>query len=313
MVVERYRRCSSSVGDACSFEDDVLKRRTSPEGVVYYVSPLLERAGVPHAFSTRVGGVSPPPFDSLNLGNASGAEVRDDPDRVARNFERLLRAIGCEDRARCAVNQVHAADVVRVRVGEDFAAGQCADALVTDHPTKLLSISTADCVPVLLATADGRTVAAAHAGWRGVVAGVVPNAVREMRSNGSVVAAAGTAATTTSASACPPRDLIAAIGPCIGFDAFEVGGEVIDAFAACFGHDVEKISRRTANGKGRIDLRDAVRLQLVAAGVMPDRIDSTDRCTFAHADEFFSHRRDRGVTGRMASIIGPRLATRMED
>jgi polyphenol oxidase len=262
---------------------NMLNGRTSPEGVAYYVSPVLDRAGVPHAFSTRVGGVSPPPFDALNLGIAGGVEVRDDPDRVAQNYARLLRAIGCETRSRCAVHQVHAADVLRVRCDAEFVPGQCADALMTDDATKLLSITTADCVPVLFATTDGRTVAAAHAGWRGVVAGVVTNTIRAM----------------------PEVPLIAAIGPCIGFDAFEVGGEVLDAFAAHFGERVSSFSRRDADGKGHIDLRAAVRLQLIAAGIAPDRIDTADRCTFANADEFFSHRRDRGVTGRMASLIGP--------
>ena len=98
------------------------------------------------------------------------------------------------------------------------------------------------------------------------------------------------------------KDVIAAIGPCIGFDAFEVGPEVVDEFVARFGPAAPVRTRK--DGKGHVDLREAVRRQLVDAGVSPDRIDTTDRCTFRDDGEFFSHRRDNGVTGRMAAVIG---------
>ena len=98
--------------------------------------------------------------------------------------------------------------------------------------------------------------------------------------------------------------IIAAIGPCIGFDAFEVGTEVLDAFAKKFGSAA--VARRDSDAKGHVDLRESARLQLIAAGAISDRIDTTDRCTFRDADEFFSHRREHGITGRMAAIIAPR-------
>ena len=157
-----------------------------------------------------------------------------------------------------------------------------ADALVGDDAARVLSVRVADCVPILIATDDGRTVAAVHAGWRGVVGAVAPAALREMRAD--------------------PGRCVAAIGPSIGFDAFEVGGEVLDAFRQAFGP--QALVRRRGDGKGHVDLREAVRRQLVAAGVPDDRIDGTDRCTVRDRDEFFSHRRDNGVTGRMAAIIG---------
>ena len=268
----------------------MLLRRRTESGLVYYASPLLEAAGVPHAFSTRCGGVSTAPFASLNLGLAGAADVQDDVHNIRENYRRLRAAIGCEQRDRCWVHQVHGPEACAVRPGEIFENGTKADALVTDDPRRVVSVKYADCVPILMATPDGRAVAAVHAGWRGVVAGVVAAAVRKL----AEIAGAD------------PSGFIAAIGPCIEFDAFEVGPEVLAAFERLFGSDA--LVLRRSGEKGHVDLRRAVQKQLVDAGVAADRIDSTDRCTFRDADEFFSHRRDGGLTGRMAAVIGPRGA-----
>ena len=263
----------------------MLERRET-NGVVYYASPLLGRAGVPHGFATRIGGASPAPFDSLNLGNPSAGDVRDDWDRVHENYRRLQSAIGWLGRERAWVHQVHGGDVADARSGcVEFRSGPRADAIVGDDPQRLLAVRVADCVPILVAADDGRVVAAIHAGWRGVIARVVPNAIRRLPGAGS---------------------LAAAIGPCIGRHAFEVGAEVLSAFETAFGPDAPV--ERNDNGKGHVDLREAVRIQLVRAGLSPERIDTTDRCTHRDAAEFFSHRRDRGVTGRMAAVIAPRPA-----
>jgi len=261
----------------------MLQRRTATNGVTFYASPLLETLGVPHAFSTRLGGVSPAPFDSLNLGNPNGCAAQDDYDRVWENYRRLQAAAGCPDAQLCYVHQVHGAAVVRAERHTPFDKSAKADALVGDDPARVLSVRVADCVPVLLAGDDGRTVAAVHAGWRGVVGGAVAAALSAM--NGA-------------AGRC-----FAAIGPCIGGDAFEVGGEVVEEFFRAFG-DAAPLVRRVGE-KGYIDLREAVRLQLLRAGLTPEQIDTTDRCTHRDADEFFSHRRENGVTGRMAAIIAP--------
>jgi YfiH family protein len=262
----------------------MLQRRTAPDGVTYYASPLLESLGVSHAFSTRLGGTSPPPFDSLNLGNPNGCDVQDDYPRIWDNYRLLQAAAGCGGRELCRVHQVHGDVVARVRAGEPFDTSVHADALVGDDAARVLSVRVADCVPVLIAAVDGRTVAAAHAGWRGVVAGVAVAALREMDVE--------------------PARCVAAIGPCIGVESFEVGPEVLDAFQVAFGADAPL--RRRDDGKGHVDLREALRRQLVAAGIPAGNIDSTDRCTVRDAGEFFSHRRDHGVTGRMAAIISPR-------
>jgi YfiH family protein len=263
----------------------LLARRTSPIGVVYYASPLLEHYQIPHAFSTRLGGISPPPFDSMNLGNPNGCAIQDDTDRIAQNYRRLMQAIGCEKLPRHYLHQSAEVSVVDHR---DFSNSTKGDALVTTIPGIVLSVRVADCCPVLVATTDGRAVAAIHAGWRGAVGGAVNAAVAKLQQIAGI----------------DPSELIAAIGPCIGFDAFEVGPEVLTQFEAVFG--TKAPIRHEANGKGRVDLPSACRLQLLRAGVQAQNIDLTDRCTFEHAGEFFSHRRDNGVTGRMAALIASR-------
>jgi YfiH family protein len=180
---------------------------------------------------------------------------------------------------------VHGADVCEVRRGSGFESGTCADALVSDDPWRIISVKYADCVPILLAAPGGRAVSAVHAGWRGIVAGVLPAAVARLS------AVAG----------CEARDVTAAVGPCIGFDAFEVGPEVLEAFGRALGPEAPM--RRLDSGKGRVDLRESVRRQLLASGLSAGRIDASDQCTFAGTAEFYSHRRDGVATGRMAALI----------
>jgi hypothetical protein len=129
-------------------------------------------------------------------------------------------------------------------------------------------------------------VAAIHAGWRGVIGGVIPAAIAKLKEMSS-------------------ESFVAAVGPCIGFEAFEVGEEVLAEFERVFG-DAAPI-RRVENSKGRANLAAACRLQLLKAEVSAGAIDGTDRCTFRDQEEFFSHRRENGVTGRMAALIAPRI------
>jgi len=265
----------------------MLQRQISGDGVVTYVSPLLREIGVPHAFSTRLGGVSAKPFDSLNLGNPNGCAIQDPREHIRENYRRLKRAAGCDGRDLLWLHQVHGGVVVRVARGGGHDNDAKADALVSDDAERVLSVRVADCVPVLLSGDDGRVVAAVHAGWRGVVAGVVSEAMKELVQTSGV----------------EPGRVAAAIGPSIGFDAFEVGPEVLEEFERVFGAAAP--IRLRDDGKGHIDLHEAIRIQLRAAGVRESRIDTTNRCTYRHVDEFYSHRRDNGVSGRMAAIISP--------
>ena len=267
----------------------MLKRVDHPNETVTYQSPLLAQAHVPHAFSTRIGGASPPPLDTLNLAQPTAVgsvEPSDDPERIRANYELLLAAVGCDRRVLASVDQVHGRTVVHVdatKANEHAAA----DAMVTTDRRVVLSVRTADCVPVLIATRGGEVVAAAHAGWRGIVAGVVSATVTAMCSEHGA----------------DPADLIAAVGPCIGPAHYEVGAEAVDAFEHA-GLSLAIISKPT--GGRHIDLAAAAAAQLAAAGIAGPAVDRSDCCTFRDAGLFYSHRRDAGVTGRMAAVIGVR-------
>jgi hypothetical protein len=256
--------------------------RRDRQGVRFYISPLLEARGIRHAFSTRIGGVSQGPFDSLTLG--SPANHRECSDRIRENWHRLQAACGCQGRV-AEVHQVHGSAVARARPRQAWERDPLADAIISDDPERPVAVRTADCCPILLGTRDGREVAAVHAGWRGLLAGVIEAAIQELSAD--------------------PDDLAAAVGPCIGFDAFEVGPEVLAAFGDRFG-DEAPIRRDGSDGKGHVDLAASAVLALQQAGVHLSCIDAGGLCTFEHIDEFFSHRRDAGLTGRMAAVIQAR-------
>jgi YfiH family protein len=261
----------------------MLQRFTATNGVVTYQSDLLRQAGVVHAFSTRLGGSSEGPYASMNLAHPPGDSVADPAS--ALNYDRLKAALGLTDHELVWCHQVHGCTAATVSSGTQNQLE--ADALLTDRPTVLLSIRVADCVPILLAGEDGRAVAAVHAGWRGVVAGVVPRTIAEMRARFGI----------------DPQRTLAAIGPCIRDAHFEVGPEVAAEFRRV---DLAGAVVEAAYPKPHIDLVGAVTQQLHRAGIDATRIDQTDRCTYRDADEFFSHRRGKGVTGRMAAVIAAR-------
>lgn len=251
-------------------------------------------AHVPHAFSTRLGGVSHGAFASLNFGNPGDlpVELRDPPANIRENWRLAFEAIGAGSRRLVEIHQVHGAAVHLVSRGEPPHAGPHdtrADAIVTDDPDRVIAVRIADCAPVLIASRDGRIVAAVHAGWRGVIAGVAGATVGVMRDRASDACRAG---------------LVAAIGPCIGRDNFEVGPEVAAEFERVFGRDT--LHMRAGNGdRAKVDLKSALAEQLSAAGV--GEIDPLPHCTYAQPELFFSHRRathERCATGRMAAMIG---------
>jgi YfiH family protein len=238
-------------------------------------SELLRAAGFAHGFSTRAGGVSEGPFESLNLARSVGDELA----AVDENLRRFLAAARIDGTPLFTVSQVHGAEVITVGRAQDPTAirGKEADALVGAEAGVAVSVRTADCLPVLVADPDTGRVAAIHAGWRGVVAGVVR----------SGVAALG-----------PGPRAIAAIGPGIGPCCFEVGPDVASSIAASApGADVI----RTGKERPHVDLAAAVVAQLAASGV--HRIDRVPACTMCDPARFFSFRRDGKRSGRMLSAI----------
>lgn len=272
-----------------------IQRIISNASLVFYRSSLLDAQNVPHAFTTRIGGVSTRPYDSLNLGLSCGLKPaqstqpsapEDSPDNIRENHARVFQAIGCAAHQHAWAHQVHAADAVVVDM-INASEHPNADALITQTSGVVLSIRVADCVPILLAVRSGRVVAAIHAGWRGVVQGVVPKTIEKLSRQFDI----------------PASELTAAVGPCIGSDHFEVGEEVADAFRYIQLHQAV-LSR--PGSKPHIDLTRAVVMQLTASDIRQNQIDHADLCTFSNKEDFFSHRRDRGVTGRMAAIIAVR-------
>lgn len=245
-------------------------------------------AGVRAVFTTRAGGISAAPYDSMNLGD----HVGDLPARVAANRALLRQALG--GRA-VFLQQVHGSDVLAL--DEATEDGLQADACVTKEAGVACTIMVADCLPVLLATDEGGVVAAAHAGWRGL-AGQAGQAGR------------GVLETVHAAMKADART-IAWLGPCIGPSAFEVGPEVKAAFEAVQ-PEADRLFAPTGAGKYLADLPGLARLRLQALGVTQVYgNDGSDAwCTVRNPSRFFSHRRDAGpagngfgTTGRMAACI----------
>jgi polyphenol oxidase len=223
------------------------------------------------AFSTRLGGVSEGAFSSLNL----GVRTDDDAAAVVENRTRLCDAVGADPDGATMAWQRHGATVTRAEPRGIVMPGTVydhCDGLWSDEPGRGMLLLTADCMPIAIARADERRPALAilHAGWRGLLAGVAGSGVRALGGG----------------------RLVAAIGPCIGPCCYEVGEEVAGPYREAFGDDVVR--------DGRLDLGTAAERALRAAGV--ERVDRLDPCTSCHADRFFSHRRDRGRTGRQGVI-----------
>jgi polyphenol oxidase len=228
-------------------------------------------ASVKAAVTTRAGGVSIGAFGSLNLGD----HVGDDPQAVAQNRAHVREVLGLVTEPSW-LKQVHGIDVVEAVFGE---AGAVADGSCTEMLGTVCAVLTADCLPVFLCDRQGAKVAALHAGWRGLAAGVIE----------AGVLALGT----------PGEDLLAWLGPGIGADAFEVGDDVYRAFLES---DAEAAGafQAKAPGKWHADMYALARLRLRGMGV--SAIYGGGYCTFRDRERFYSYRRD-GVTGRFASLI----------
>ncbi len=223
-----------------------------------------------HGFTTtRNGGFSQGPWRSLNLGRSCG----DDPEHVAQNRRLLSGLLPDEPRW---ISQVHGTTAVRWDQANE--PGVTADAIFSHQPRQVCAVLTADCLPVLFCDRAGTQVAVAHAGWRGLAAGVLENTVRVMQ--------------------CKPAELIAWLGPAIGPDAFEVGRDVYDAFFNLNAENV--IAFKPHRDRWLADLYLLARLALTRVGV--GQVSGGAFCTFKDTSKFYSYRRD-GVTGRMASLI----------
>jgi YfiH family protein len=238
---------------------------------------------VVHAVMTRQGGVSPAPWESLNVGGNLG----DDPDRVAENRRRVFDALGLDPSRAHDVWQVHSADIVVVREPRRGGPLRRADGMVTDQPELTLFMRFADCVPIMVFDPARRAVGLAHAGWLGTVRQTARSLVRAM------VEGFGSR----------PEELRAGLGPSIGAHHYPVGDEVVEQFAESFGGNAAAHLSQ-ASGRSHLNLWSANRWLLEDEGV--GRIEVSGVCTACDLEHWYSHRGDGGRTGRFAAAIALR-------
>jgi len=239
-----------------------------------WLVPDWPAPGKVHALvTTRRGGVSLTPYDSMNL----GAHVGDEDDAVRRNRERLS---ACLPTPPVWLEQVHGTEVIDITGHREEGSPAPGDAAIATEAGRVCAVMTADCLPVLLCDRAGEVVAAAHAGWRGLCAGVLEETVARMGR--------------------PGKELLAWLGPAIGPAAFEVGEEVRRAFVMRDGRAQQAFAPAASQGKWLADLFMLARIRLASAGV--ESVYGGGICTVTDAERFYSYRRD-GVTGRFASLI----------
>ena len=262
------------------------------DGVRALVCAPLEHDGFTNGFSTRGGGVSLMPQDSLNLAGFN----EDDAENIYENRRRFLKLFA-GDWTLTGCWQIHSADVRVVHSEQEakqkpgvLGDDEYCDALVSNTPKILLTVKTADCVPILIGDSTSGAFAAVHAGWRGTSTSIVQRAIDQLQQEYG--------ARTT--------DLRAAIGPAANVCCYEVGGEVINLFKERF-PESDHLLTPTREGHARIDLHQSNRDQLIHAGVLSERIHSAPLCTMDRNDLFFSYRREKSVhgrVGRLMSVIG---------
>jgi polyphenol oxidase len=263
-----------------------------------HVKAVFTSRGIAETGFASKSGVSQPPFDAFNLGD----HVGDDPTHVMANRHMLQTLIGAKP---IYLNQVHGTDVVTLQ--PKTSHGTVADACITVEKKLACTIMVADCLPVLFTDLEGRFVAAAHAGWRGLADGVLNQSVSAILEVKTVVAVVFIAYDAI--------NIIAWLGPCIGSKAFEVGAEVKAAFAEKLPNSSSYFkpvldSHGAESGKYLADLAGLARLNLQQLGIPASNIygndGSTDWCTVSNPSRYFSHRRDAvrlGSSGRMAGCI----------
>jgi len=248
------------------------------EGVIYFTFSELDTRGLVHVIGSRRGGISPPPFDTLNVSTAVG----DAPENVRENRARLAQIVGVSPKDFVTAWLVHGHDVARVGPEPRGTRVRHRDALITDTPEVPLFMTFADCVPVILYDPEHHAVGLAHAGWRGTAAGVT------MRTIAAMQQAYGTR----------PEALVVALGPAIHMCHYEVGPDVIEAFDV-FGRGPVVFERQ----------EDRYYLDLIATNVQQAQmmhvrdVLTAPYCTACRTDLFYSHRAEKGKTGRFGVLV----------
>lgn len=253
--------------------------RVADNGLVYYQFESLARFSdvgeMRHGVFSRLGGVSIPPFATLNTGHTVG----DEPDAVVENHRRICHALDVAVASIASGHQVHGVSVALIGPKDRGLVRPTADVMLTDQPDIPLMQRFADCVPLVLYDLGRRALGLVHAGWRGTVQGVALQAVRAM------IQAFGSR----------PADIVAGVGPSIGLCCYEIGPRVAAQVRAGF-QEGDRWLLAQANGAIHLDLWAANCQQLETAGV--GQVEVAKLCTACHIEEFFSHRAEKGRTGR---------------
>ncbi|ABR49017.1 protein of unknown function DUF152 [Alkaliphilus metalliredigens QYMF] len=254
------------------------------EGVTYFeIEAFQQFEWLKHGFSTRIGGKSEGPYDSLNLGR----KTKDDYETVIENTKHFCEAVGINPSQVQRSNQVHG-DQIKI-VGESCKTGDGTDGfdgMITNQRGVPLMTYYADCVPLFFVDPDHRVVATTHGGWRGTQMKIAQKTVKKMMTH------FGT----------NPQNVIVAIGPSIGPCCYEVNKEVIDEFNTNFTQTATFV-KPMGEGKYMLDLWRAHIVALKEIGVQDRNIITSGLCTACRTDLFYSHRKEKGVTGRMAALI----------
>jgi len=247
-------------------------------GIKYVASPLLQGKPVTHGFLTRIGGVSPAPYASLNF----DARDTDPAENVERNRALFHEAFGVPAGRLVTVSQVHGKEILAIE-GPLPEKPVEADAIVTNETGVAIGMLTADCQPILLFDPVNRAIGAVHAGWKGTALGIVVETGELMWKK------YGT----------NPEDLIVSLGPCIGPCCYKVGWNVLEEYMSRH-READCFSQKDGL---RMDINNANSIQLALIGVKNENISNDSRCTSCNSDLFFSHRKDNGRTGRQLSFI----------
>lgn len=254
-------------------------------GVPYLSYPLFENTGiVNHGFSTRLGGVSEGCFRSMNISTTRG----DDPEHVARNCELIAQAIGVRPESFTYTHQTHTTNVAVVKAEDKGKRFMETDGLVTNVPGICLVTFYADCVPLYFVDPVKRAIGLSHSGWRGTVEKMGCVTVEKMCAEyGS-----------------RPEDILAAIGPSICQDCYEVSEDVIERFRKEFREDLwERLFYKKKNGKYQLNLWEANRQVFLEAGIRGEHIAVTNACTHCNPDILFSHRKTGGERGNLSAFL----------
>lgn len=251
------------------------------EHLRYFSFDIFPPSKVIQGIFTRHGGVSPAPWNTLNVGGNNG----DERENVVENRLRLFRAVNREVVSLYDVWQVHSTEVVYTDKPRPLNSPHIrADAIITDHPEITLFMRFGDCVPILLYDPIRNAIGLAHAGWIGTVEKMATVAVNSMMQKfGS-----------------NPKDILAGIGPSIGPDHYEVGEDVVSRFKESFGEDASRFFSNV-NERTHLDLWEANRYCLENAGVR--QIEISGICTACNAKDWFSHRKEKGKTGRFGAVL----------